>query len=530
MRRAALAFALLLACGSPARASDLPPLPAPTASDRMAEQPRVLVREFRFAGNQRIASEELARVAAPWTGRELGAQELLEVRAALAQRYLSAGFVGAEVTLPDQRIRDGVVELRVAEGRLVEVKVEATRGADYARRRIERAARGTLDVQALQEELAVLQQEPWIGRLDALLVPGAEPGSSRLDVRLEERPAFFTALRLANDRTPAIGSLTRELEVGHWNLTGRGDPLDVRLGQTEGLVEWQFDYRVPLAASDFALELGAQRTRADVVERPFDDLDIRSRAINWRAGLAWSLLRSSSRTLGLSLGGELRRSETELAGLDFWPGTDDGDANATILYLAQDYQQRADDWAFSARSVFRLGIDALGATTLGRDALGEELGDGRFRSWLGQFYWVQRLTAVAGGVDLIARGGVQLSADPLLAIERIPLGGASSVRGYRSNELLRDNGAFASAELRVPLWSGRDAGLWFAPFADLGHGWNRHGSAGVKTISSLGIGLAGRWRGVELSAYYGHPLRDLPRERHGLADRGVHLELRARAF
>jgi hemolysin activation/secretion protein len=530
MRIAALALALGLACASLARASDLPPLPEATASDRMAEQPRVLVREFRFAGNQSIASEELERAAAPWKGRELGAAELLEVRAAIAQRYHEAGFPGAEVALPDQRIRDGVVELRVAEGRLAEVNVHAPRGAGWVRRRLERVTRGVLDVKALQDELALLQQAPWVERVDALLAPAGEPGSTRLDVQLAERPAFYTALRLANDRTPAIGSLTREVEVGHENLTGRGDVASGRLGQTEGLLEWQLDYRAPLGASDFSFALGAERSRADVVESPFDDLDIRSYSTSWRAELGWSALQAPSSSLVLSLGGELVRSETELAGLDFWPGTDEGEANATVLHLGQDYARRADSWALSARSVFSLGIDALDATDLSRDALGEELGDGRFRLWLGQVYFVQRLSPAAGGIELVARGVLQLSADPLMAILRIPIGGSGSVRGYRSNELLRDSGAIASAELRVPLWTGRDAGLWLAPFADFGHGWNRHGSSDVETIASVGLGLRARWRSLELSAYYGHPLRDLPRERTDLSDRGIHLELRARAF
>jgi hemolysin activation/secretion protein len=300
-------------------------------------------------------------------------------------------------------------------------------------------------VRALQQELALLQQEPWVDRVDAQLLPGGAPGVTRLDVKLQERSALHTGLRVANDRTPAIGSLTRELEVGHSNLTGRGDSLGARIGQTEGLLEWQFDYRLPLGASDWSLDLGAQRSRADVVERPFDDLDIRSRSTAYRAGLGYSLVRTQFESLRLTLGGELQRSDTRFAGLHFWPGTDAGDANATVLQFAQDYERHADDWALSARSVFSLGVDALGATRLGRDALGEKLGDGRFRAWLGQAYWVQRLSPGSHGVELVTRAALQLALDPLLAIERMPLGGAGSVRGYRSDELLRDNGASQSA-------------------------------------------------------------------------------------
>jgi hemolysin activation/secretion protein len=532
MRRAALALGLLLLAQSVRADPELPPIPPPTAADRLAAQPRVRVSELRFSGNARVTDAELARVGAPWTGRMLATADLIELRAALLRHYQELGFASAEVVLPDQRVRGGALELRIAEGVLEEVSVSSGRAASarWAKARLERAAGGVLDVRALAAELERIGAQPWVERVDALLLPTGAPGVTRLDVQLRERPALGAELRVANDRSPAIGSLSRELALSHASATGRGDPLGLRLGQTEGLLEWEGGYGLPLGASDWALELGAQRSRADVVERPFDDLDIESRSTTWSAGLARSLFSGPRQALSAALRLDLRRSQTELAGSDFWPGTDDGEADASVLRLTADYQRRAPDWAFSGRSTLSLGIDALGATSLGRDALGEPLGDGQFAAWLGQVQLVRRFSPTPRGVELLARASLQLTPDPLLAIERMPLGGPDSVRGYRSHELLRDNAALASLELRVPIWQGGEASLALAPFADLGHGWNRHETPDVKTLCSAGLGLRARWRGLELSAYYGHPFRDVPRDRGDLQGRGVHLELRARAF
>ena len=68
----------------------------------------------------------------------------------------------------------------------------------------------------------------------------------------------------------------------------------------------------------------------------------------------------------------------------------------------------------------------------------------------------------------------QISADPLLSIERFAIGGRDTVRGYRENQLVRDSGVVASAELRIPLWrdSLRRPLLELVPFMDYGTGWN----------------------------------------------------------
>ena len=52
---------------------------------------------------------------------------------------------------------------------------------------------------------------------------------------------------------------------------------------------------------------------------------------------------------------------------------------------------------------------------------------------------------------LVLRGDVQFADRPLISFEQFGLGGIDNVRGYGRDILLKDNGVFASAELRVPI-------------------------------------------------------------------------------
>ncbi len=69
-------------------------------------------------------------------------------------------------------------------------------------------------------------------------------------------------------------------------------------------------------------------------------------------------------------------------------------------------------------------------------------------AWRGQGQWVRLL---APDTLLLLRADAQLADRALLPFEQFSLGGIDSVRGYRQDALLTDNGIFASAEVRIPI-------------------------------------------------------------------------------
>jgi hemolysin activation/secretion protein len=109
---------------------------------------------------------------------------------------------------------------------------------------------------------------------------------------------------------------------------------------------------------------------------------------------------------------------------------------------------------------------------------------------------------------------VQLATRPLLPLEQFAVGGPRSVRGYRENQLVRDTGANASFELRIPLWSD-DTGrpiVQLAPFVDYGRSQYRKRDLAPRSETLWGVGVGLRvaiTRRAQLEVYYGHGLRDV---------------------
>jgi hemolysin activation/secretion protein len=189
----------------------------------------------------------------------------------------------------------------------------------------------------------------------------------------------------------------------------------------------------------------------------------------------------------------------------------------------------------AARSQLSIGLPILGATD--RDIPASALGvgglrqpDGNFVAWLAQLQWVRRFQP--WGVRTIARVDAQLASDALPSLERFPVGGHLSVRGYRENQIVRDQGVVVSLELRLPFepFEGR-AGLFeLAPFADYGYANNRRNpTPHPDDLASVGIGLLWSLGPVEAQIYWGHQLVDSDTS-GDLQDDGVQFRVGVRVF
>jgi hemolysin activation/secretion protein len=201
-----------------------------------------------------------------------------------------------------------------------------------------------------------------------------------------------------------------------------------------------------------------------------------------------------------------------------------------VVRLGFDFRYRTRNQSFAFRSLHSVGFDALGSTQNGAG-----VADGKFSTFLGQLQWAARLPFF--NAQLLSRFDAQLSPDPLLPLEQFAIGGRYSVRGYRENTLVRDNGFAGSIELRVPIYESRDPmlRLEIAPFFDVGRSWNNDRAASLsqttpKTLSSVGVGarvVLTRWGFGEV--YWGHRLKEVADSGESdLQDDGLHFRLSVR--
>jgi hemolysin activation/secretion protein len=474
-------------------------------------------------------------VVAPYAGRTLRSEDLAALQRALTLLYVERGYVNSGAVLPDQDVTDGVVEVRVVEGALAEIEVTGARHyrASRLRDRVALGARVPLDVHAIEERLQLLQQDPRIEAVRARLGPGERPGEARLLLEVEEVSPYHALAEAANHEPPSVGAFAARGEAAHANPLGLGDGLFAEITLSEGLERYEGRYEIPLTARGALLSFDALYSDAGAVEEPFRIFG--SEFQSYAIGLQHPVYQSPATLLTLGADAEWRRSYTWQATragrlpIDFeGTGSEDGRATATVLRFAAEAVRRDPAQVLAARSTLSVGIDALGATTRG-----EREPDGRFVAWLLQAQGVRRFDP--WGVEALARADLQLADDPLLTLEQFALGGHESVRGYRENQLVHDQGVVASLELRIPVWSHPRFGsrVALAPLFDVGHGFSpaRESIAPPAaslsgTLVSAGIGLrVDLTRFLYAELYWGRQLVDSDTS-GDLQDDGVQLAVR----
>jgi hemolysin activation/secretion protein len=497
----------------------------------------VFVREIRITDNTVFSAEELAGVTASYTNRKLTAEDLEVLRVALTQFYIDRGYVTSGAIIPDQTVTEGIITLRIVEGRLGRIEVEGKEPGSrpewfipsYIEDRIALGAGPPVNINALQERLQLLQQTPGITRLNAELRPGVTRGESVLNVKVAEDFPVKAWAEFNNHLSPSVGSEHGLLTVAHQSFTGRGDIMSVQYGRSHGIdPQLTARYLLPLTARNTTAMVEYRKNDFRVVDPAFEALDIRSESEVLGITLRHPFYKTLSQEFALALTGEYLTNKLFLLGEPtdlFTPGSRGGRSTVSALRFSQEWVKRSPIQVIAAFSRVSIGLDVLGAS--GKDVTIPASADSRFVSWLARAQWARRFDPWR--LQFIARLDAQLANTHLFPLEQIAVGGRYSVRGYRENTLVRDNAVLASLEGRFAVWrsaAGEDQ-VQMAAFADFGRGTNTNAaSPDPDTLGSLGLGVI--WnimRGSRFEVYWGVPLDHIPTPGGNLQDYGLHLQL-----
>ncbi|MEH2067476.1 MAG: ShlB/FhaC/HecB family hemolysin secretion/activation protein [Nostoc sp.] len=480
------------------------------------------VKKIEVLGNT-VLKDEINQLIKKYENRQVTFEDLISLRSGITELYFKNGYVTSGAFLPNNQALDsGIVRIQVVEGELERIEINGLTRLQkrYVLRRLGNATKSPLKLQRLEEGLQLLQLDPLLERINAELVAGSTSGRNILRVDLQEAPAFYTGIIIANNQSPSVGSIGGSIFATHNNLLGFGDRLSAEYGRTEGLNLYNFSYTLPLLPRNGTLNFSYSNYDSNIVEEPFQDLGIRSESETFSLGLRQPLVQSPQTEFAVGVALDVRRSQTFLQDVipfSFSEGPEDGKSRVTVIRFYQDWVNRSRTRVLAGRSQFNFGINAFDATV-------NDIGtDGRFFSWLGQFQWVQQLSP---RVLLLTRINTQLTPDSLLSLERFSIGGVDTVRGYRQNQLVSDNGVASSVELRVPV-TANPRTLQIKSFFDIGGGWNnRDADPDPNLIAGVGLGV--EWqvtRGLDVGLDYGIPLVGVSDRGDSLQDNGFYFSL-----
>lgn len=505
---------------APVLPTPTPPTPPTLPSD---ETIQILVEKIEVIDSSILTPADLAPIVQPLQGRSLTLAQLRSVADQITQLYLNRGYLTSRAILVDQLVRDGVVQIRVIEGSLERIDIDGANrtNPDYIRDRINLGAGTPLNQADLENQLRLLRLDPLFENVEASLRAGTGLGRSILSVRVTEANPFSAQLSIDNYSPPDVGSERMGVYASYRNLTGWGDLMEAQIFRTTtgGSTQFDFSYRIPLNPMNGTLQLRVAPSDFEITN-PNVLIDITGNADLYEVSFRQPLRRSPREELAVSVGFTYRQ------GSSFFNEIFPISASTTSVFkLGQDYIRRDTRGAWVLRSQFSLGTELFAATR------GSEP-NGQFVSWLGQ---VQRVQILNPRNLLILQADVQLTPDPLPSSEQFLIGGGQSVRGFRQNARIGDNGIRLAVEDRITLVRNEagSATLQVAPFADFGIVWNDADNPVQEPDQNVlaGVGMGLLWTPfpqLSLRLDAALPLVDLDNRGENAQDQGFYFSVNYR--
>lgn len=455
-----------------------------------------ILRAADFVSNTAFDTAALNSLIAPYLGRRIdenGAQALADY---LTAHYREAGYFLSKVFVQDIDKNEGVVTFFAVEGYIEQVEFRND-GVDLSgdwQNIIGRmfdtiSAMKPLHGPTLERKLLLLNDMYGI-EVETTLVPLVnmpDPPVGAIGMVVD----FHRATRLSSVEYNNYGSVFTGPTQGLYTFNvgtplGSFDNLSLQFLHALPFDEMryaQIEYTLPIDTD--GLILAAHVNKA--LLRPTANLkafDLKSDAESIGIDASYPLIRSRAKNLYLKTGFELRNSQTNLLGTEFY------DDRLRVVYAGASYEFMDSSQGYNILgATVTQGLDIFGARETGSINLSRQEGHSdftKFEMTATRFHPLPR--------DLLLVGGIQgqYALTPLLSSEEFGYGGQMAGRAYDSSEIAGDHGLAAFAEIRyggLPPVEALDLQIEPYAFYDIGKVWNIDNGAKPESGASAGAGV-----------------------------------------
>jgi hemolysin activation/secretion protein len=426
-----------------------PPKPALPAGTKV----NVTVKDFRFSGNTVFTSAELRELVREFIGKTLDFNGLNDAASRVQRHYRERGYFLAVAYLPQQEIREGIVEIAVLEGRLGQINLQV----DPKTKLRESFARGILAAHlkpgdlitenSLERPLLLLRDLPDMEVTSELGPSKTQLGAADLTVKLSESGKKFSGYVDADNWGNRFsGEYRLGINLNYGDLTGYGDLLSFRGFVTDENMHFgRLSYVVPLG--HYGTRIGVSATAFDYrLGKDFAPLGANGNGQVYTVYALHPLLRT--RNANLFVQGAAERKDLEDKQDSVGLKVDQTITNGK-LGVVGDFRDRLMSGGLNSYSATVTGgkLEIQPDTVLAIDqapGTGPQTA-GHFSKLNVEYRRLQRIT---DQFNLLFAYSAQGANKNLSAAEKMALGGPQGVRAYPVGEAPGDTGQLGTLELR----------------------------------------------------------------------------------
>lgn len=328
--------------------------PDPSESDASKERsvekmgPTFKLNSVRFSKSEYLSQEQLRNAISPWLGKDVTFSDLELLKDAVNALYRKSGIYTAVATLPQQRIENGLVMIRLVEGKLGSLKFEGNdySDKDYLRNWLRHKDQSqNIDTRELEADILDFNRIN-TDRLQAELRAGEAFGLTDIVIKVDELPRNKAQIIVDNQGYESTGEDQLSAFYQRQKLFTNGDRSLAYLMLSQGNQSLNLNYNAPLGQSKWRLGGSLMHTLTSISGGEFSVLDIDGDSS--RLGLESSYLAYSTPSTWIN--GLIAYNST-------WSETDIGDDPFT-KYQNEQFQLGVDinwvgnNWQLNGRQLF----------------------------------------------------------------------------------------------------------------------------------------------------------------------------------
>lgn len=414
-------------------------------------QDKFAINEYRVLGNSVLPATDIETVIYPHLGEGKTIADVEVVRQALEKLYKEKGFGTVYVDIPEQTVNEGIVRLKVTEGKLDRVRITGARYFANGAIRSELTALqsgSVLSLPQLQTQLGQVNQQSRDRSITPVLKAGRSPGTVDIELKVQDNLPFHGSVEL-NDRYSANTTHTRaSANLSYDNLWQKFHSLSLQYQTSpEELDETRViagTYLAPLSNGNL-LAVYAVDTNSDfAVVNTGGDLSVLGTGNIYGLRYIARLPMLGAYSQNLTVGADYKDFEDDIVLAD---GTTD---TTPIRYMS---------WTAGYSGV--LGRDGsttgfnLNANFGMRGVVNDQAEFSYKRADANASFFYLRgdashLQNLWKGSAVYLKAVAQWAPDPMISNEQFATGGADGVRGYVESAMMGDRGVGGTLELRSP--------------------------------------------------------------------------------
>jgi hemolysin activation/secretion protein len=404
------------------------------------------IQRISLKGASLISQAQQDDLLAPYVGRCLGSGELNDVLKAVTGFYLDRGYVTSRAYLPQQDLSDGELEVLVIEGWLEGLDSSALASDRELAMGFPGQAGERLNLRELEQLIDHLSRLP-SRQVQLQLLPGEEPGSSRVGLQGERGKPWHASLSRHNDGQKSTGEQQWSAGLDWDSPLGLADQLRLRGSKDAVSDRWRHSasqslfYSLPYGwwTLDYSYSQSYYRTRASTADLVYrSDGESKRHQLSAERVVHRDNLGKSAVKTGI---GHLRTRnylENTLLG--------NSSHRLSEFQLGGNHGRRIGNAFANLDIAWQRGIGAFDAQSNGDPRDSQPVARYNKYTATGSYLQPFGLGEQRFSVDSLVSG--QYSEDVLFGPQRISLGGLASVRGFKEQSLSGDSGFYWRSNLR----------------------------------------------------------------------------------